>query len=238
MSIKALSTICLSIIASSLLSACGSGGGSSNESVTESNLPNVPTPTPTANCTTPDVAPVTREVAITNAFNSVSTVNLLEYTNDPDCGTITSLSQPTIGSVQNNGDGTVTYDPLGNVGSHFFTYTVSNPNGASSTSGVSIASVDPEDGNDNWPQVSGENITTAKNTSILIDVLANDFDLDGDELVLDVVDNPQHGTIEKQNGKVFYTPDLNYTGEDFFYYGVHDDHGHNGSGLAEITITE
>ncbi len=50
---------------------------------------------------------------------------------------------------------------------------------------------------------------------MLIDVLANDFDADGDVLMLDVVDNPQHGTIEKQDGKVLYTPDLNYIGEDF-----------------------
>ena len=46
---------------------------------------------------------------------------------------------------------------------------------------------------------------------MLIDVLANDFDANananGDALMLDVVDNPQHGTIEKQDGKVFYKPD-------------------------------
>lgn len=233
MRIKTFSKFGLALITTSLLTACG--GGSSNGEVTTSNIT---IPTTNTNCTSPNIAPVTREVAIANSYNSVSTINLLEYTDDPSCAKITGLSEPAIGTVKNNGDGTVTFDPLGNIGSLYFTYTISNPNGDMSTSGVSIASVDPEDGNDNWPQVSGETVTTPKNTSILIDVLANDFDLDGDTLILDAVDTPQHGTIEKQNGKVFYTPDLNYTGEDFFYYGVHDGFGHNGSGLTTINVTE
>ena len=188
----------------------------------------------------PNSAPITQEVAITNAYNSISKINLLGSAYDADCDTltVTGLSEPSIGTAVKNTDGTVTFNPLGNVGSHFFTYTVSDSYGGSSTSGVSIASVDPTDGNDNWPQITGETITIQKNTSILIDVLSNDYDLDGDVLVLDAVDTPAHGTIEKRNSKVFYTPDVNYTGEDSFYYGVHDGHGHNGAGFTVIRITE
>jgi len=188
----------------------------------------------------PNSAPITQEVAITNAYNSASTINLLNSAFDENCDalTVTNVSDPAIGTATINNNGTVTFNPLGNVGSHYFTYTISDNYGGSSTSGVSIASVDPDDGNDNWPQISGESITTSKNTAIVIDVLANDFDDDGDTLILDAIDTPVHGTVQKQNGKVLYTPDLNYTGEDFFYYGVHDNHGHNGSGLTVITITE
>lgn len=188
----------------------------------------------------PNLPPITQEIAIANSYTSVTTINLLSGVYDENCDdlSLSNVSQPTVGTTRINTDGTVTYDSLGNVGSYFFTYTVSDNYGGSSTSGVSIASVDPDDGNDNWPQVSGETVTTTKNNSIIIDVLANDYDDDGDTLVLDTVDTPAHGTIEKQNGKVLYTPDLNYTGQDSFYYGVHDDHGHNGSGLTIIIITE
>ena len=188
----------------------------------------------------PNSAPITQEVAITNSYNSITNINLLNDAFDSDCDalTVTNVSDPAVGTAKINSNGTVTFDPLGYVGSHYFIYTVSDAYGGSSSSGVSIASVDPEDGNDNWPQISGESVTTSKNTAIVIDVLENDFDADGDTLILDAVDTPAHGTIQKQGGKVLYTPDLNYTGEDLFYYGVHDGFGHNGSGLTVITITE
>ncbi len=188
----------------------------------------------------PNSPPITQEVAITNTYTSATTLNLLNDAYDEDCDTLTltNISEPTVGTATINSNGTVTYNSLGNVGSYYFTYTVSDNYGSSSTSGVSIASVDPDDGNDYWPQVSGETVTTTKNNAIIIDVLANDYDDDGDTLILDTVDTPAHGTIQKQNGKVLYTPDLNYVGQDSFYYGVHDDHGHNGSGLTIINITE
>ena len=188
----------------------------------------------------PNTPPTVEGVSLTNLYNSISTVDVLANASDADCDplSITYISEPEVGTAKLNADNTITFDPLGNVGSHFFIFTVSDGYGGSDTQGFTIASVDPEDGNDNWPDVTGESVSTSINTSILIDVLANDSDADGDALVLDGVDTPQHGTIEKRNGKVFYTPDLNYTGEDYFYYGVHDNHGHNGSGLVEITITE
>lgn len=188
----------------------------------------------------PNTPPTVEGISITNTYNSISTVDVLANAFDEDCDplSITYISEPEVGTAKLNPDNTITFDPLGNVGSHFFIFTVSDAYGGSDTQGFTIASVDPDDGNDNWPQVTGESISTSVNTSILIDVLANDFDADGDNLVLDGVDSPQHGSIQKQNGQVFYTPDLNYIGQDYFYYGVHDNHGHNGSGLVEITITQ
>lgn len=188
----------------------------------------------------PNSAPITQEISISNNYNSISEINLLNSAYDANCDTltVTNVSTPIVGTAKLNSNGTVTFDPQGNVGSHAFTYTVSDSYGGISTSGVSIASIDPNDGNDNWPVITGETVSTPKNTSILIDVLANDYDDDGDVLVLDGVDTPAHGTIQKQNGKVYYTPDINFTGNDFFYYGVHDNHGHNGSGLTNIIVTD
>lgn len=188
----------------------------------------------------PNTVPITQEISVTNVFSESSTINVLGSAFDADCDplTVSQVSTPDTGTATINTDGTITYNSQGNVGSHFFTYTVTDGYGGSSTSGVTIASIDPNDGNDNWPAVNGETVSTPKNTAILIDVLANDSDPDGDTLVLDKVDAPQYGSTEKQDGKVYYTPNPDFVGEDYFYYGVHDGHGHNGSAMTKITVTE
>ena len=189
----------------------------------------------------PNTPPTTREVSLTSTNVKTTTINLLGYANDEDCDSlkVTNISQPSAGtSITQNANGSITFNPQGKVGSHSFDYTVSDNFGGSSTSGVTIASIDPNDGNDNWPVITGETIRVSKNQSILIKVLDNDYDDDGDVLVLDAVDDPAHGSVQKINGDVLYTPDANYVGTDSFYYGVHDNHGHNGSGLVNITISD
>ena len=102
---------------------------------------------------------------------------------------------------------------------------------------VTVATNDPNDtAHSGWPHIHDENITVHRGQTILIDVLANDTDPDGDTLILDQVDNPYHGVIQKINGKVQLTADDDYLGSDIFWYGVHDGYGHNGAGRVMITI--
>ena len=187
----------------------------------------------------PNSPPLAQQDSISTPYTSKVTINVLNNDSDSDCDTlsISSVSQPTIGAAVINSDGTISFDPMGNIGSHFFLYTISDAHGGTSTEGVSIASHDPDDGNDSWPAIVNESETIKQNTAIFIDVLANDSDADGDMLILDIVDTPKHGSVVKQNGGIVYSPDPGYIGKDSFYYGVHDNHGHNGAGLVEITIT-
>ena len=157
---------------------------------------------------------------------------------DGDKLTITSITKPPFGTtVTLNADNTVTFDPKGKVGSHAFNYTISDGFGGSDTATVTIATSDPNGGHFNYPVIKDENKTIRKNTSILINVLANDTDADGDVLILDQVDPPSHGTTKKIFGGVLYTPSIGFIGTDVFYYGVHDGYGHNGFGTAIITVT-
>ncbi len=188
----------------------------------------------------PNTAPdVIQDSVSTNNYDVV-TIDVLSNDSDAECDhlTVVSVSQPALGEAYVNSDGTVSYDPQGNIGSHSFIYTVSDQHGGLSTEGVTVASVDPNDGNDNWPDVVPDNATTTQGATVFIDLLGNDSDADGDALVLDQIDTPQHGTIVKQDGGVFYTPEAGFTGTDSFYYGVHDNHGHNGSALVEVTVTQ
>ena len=69
-----------------------------------------------------------------------------------------------------------------------------------------------------------------------IDVLANDYDIDGDVLTVNAVTQGSHGTVSINpiTGELCYDPDDNYTGEDTFTYTLCDD---NGCDEATVNIT-
>ncbi|MCC7265007.1 MAG: tandem-95 repeat protein [Candidatus Latescibacteria bacterium] len=61
------------------------------------------------------------------------------------------------------------------------------------------------------------------NTTIIGNVLGNDTDPDGDALTVTAVTQGAHGSVSFQpNGKITYTPNLNYRGRDIFTYTVSD----------------
>jgi len=81
--------------------------------------------------------------------------------------------------------------------------------------------------------------TTDENTAITIDVLANDYDLDGtiDPATVIVTSDPANGaTIVNGNGTVTYTPADDFSGTNTFGYTVNDNEGAV-SNEATVTIT-
>jgi hypothetical protein len=71
--------------------------------------------------------------------------------------------------------------------------------------------------------------------SVIIDVLANDMDPDGDKIVLDGLFS-QHGhVVMNKDGTVTYFADPNFQGEDVFYYFVQDTNGDITK--AQVTVT-
>ena len=187
----------------------------------------------------PNNIPNAVEDVATVDFDKTVTVNVLANDTDSDGDTLTvqSIIQPSVGTATLNTDGSIFFDPQNNVGSISISYTVTDSRGGTDIAMLTIASTDPNDGNDSYPLITNENVSTANNAPVFIDVLANDTDADGDILVLDQVDQGEHGTTVKFNGGVRYTPNPGYIGTDIFYYGVHDGHGHNGSGFVTVTIT-
>ncbi len=72
------------------------------------------------------------------------------------------------------------------------------------------------------PVAVNDTVTVLEDTRTQIDVLRNDKDIDGDVLKVKQVFPANNGTVELINGKVFYTPNLNYYGSDVFRYRVCD----------------
>ena len=79
--------------------------------------------------------------------------------------------------------------------------------------------------------------TVDENSSIVIDVLANDFDPDGDTISLDGFINAGHGSVfDNGDGTVTYMPDPNYFGSDSFWYWVEDTNGNFDKVQVQITV--
>jgi hypothetical protein len=84
-----------------------------------------------------------------------------------------------------------------------------------------------------------DSATTSVNESVMIDVLANDTDPDGDVLRVDGFMDAQHGDVYVQeNGQLLYQPNVGYTGTDSFDYWAADDAGHFTQATVTIEVWE
>jgi Ca2+-binding RTX toxin-like protein len=97
---------------------------------------------------------------------------------------------------------------------------------------------DAPEAEDDTGFVTNEDNSLVINTS---DLLANDFDADGDTLAISSIDaaavdslSNTVGTVSKAGGVVTFTPDANYNGEAFFNYTVED--GNGGTDTATVSV--
>ncbi len=72
------------------------------------------------------------------------------------------------------------------------------------------------------PVANLDQVFVSQNQSVVIDVLANDLDGEGDTLRLQSVSTPLRGMVTLVNGQLVYTPKADYVGTDRFTYVVSD----------------
>ena len=118
-----------------------------------------------------------------------------------------------------NLDGTFTYTPNSNFNSiDSFTYITTNGTHNSNNATVTL-SVNPIN---DTPIAQNNTATTPENTSVIISVLNNDSDVDGDSLTVSSVTQGANGTVTTNGTITTYTPKLNFHGVDSFTYTVSD----------------
>jgi hypothetical protein len=83
------------------------------------------------------------------------------------------------------------------------------------------------------PVANKDSAATKIATAVIINVLANDSDPDGDQLTITGTTKPKNGTVSIVNGAITYTPSRNYTGTDSFNYTISDGRG----GTATTTVS-
>ena len=85
------------------------------------------------------------------------------------------------------------------------------------------------------PIAQADAATTTRNTTVVVPVLANDSDPDGDPLTITTVTQGTNGTVTNNGTSVSYRPRSGFTGTDSFTYTVSD--GDGGTATAIVTVT-
>ena len=145
------------------------------------------------------------------------------------------VTQPQHGGLSiDSATDAITYTPQADYfGSDNFSYRIKDSQGAESN--VASVSLTLNSVNDN-PVLADDSASTSEDNSLLIDVLANDSDVDNsiDSASLLVVSDPVSGTVMVANGELYYSPDADFNGSDSFTYKVADSSGSYGEAATVV----
>ncbi len=154
---------------------------------------------------------------------------------DGDALRVASVGRPTSGTAAIDREtGEVRYTPSPDFsGSDSFTYVVNDDQGGTATGTVTVEVAPVNDD----PVAEDDSATTGEESATLIDVLANDTDVDNDALQVQSVGTPANGTtdVDPGTGQIRYTPNEDFNGDDSFTYVVADAEG--GSDTATVSVT-
>lgn len=151
--------------------------------------------------------------------------------------TITTANGATVTIA--TGGTSVTYTPAtGFNGTDTFTYTITDGGGATDTATVTVE-VEPG----SLPRARTDRASGAENTSVTVDVFANDSVNDGQTPVLKSFTQGSFGTVTQNGNLLVYTPNNeNFYGTDTFTYVMNDTAdpqlGPDSTATVTITITD
>lgn len=176
----------------------------------------------------PTVDPINETI---NEDNTL-TLNVLEDYN----------GQLSIGSIIQGANGTVTidennelvYTPNSNYnGTDSFTYTLVDNDGANITKTVNLTVNSINDA----PTATLTSAKVNENNSIVLNVLANASDVDGDNLSISEYTQATNGIITlNELNQLVYTPNSNYSGTDSFTYTISDGNGGTVTQTVNLTV--
>lgn len=87
----------------------------------------------------------------------------------------------------------------------------------------------------NAPVAVDDIVVTEEDQVVIINVLDNDTDADGNVLTITFVAEATYGTVVNNSTDVTYTPNSGYVGQDSFTYTISD--GFGGTSSATVTVT-
>jgi VCBS repeat-containing protein len=187
----------------------------------------------------PDLAPIARDDSYSlneDAALAVTAGGVLANDADPEGKALSAslVSGTEHGSLTFNSDGIFTYVPAADFnGVDSFTYKASDGKNASNVATVTLTVQAVNDA----PVAKDDAYAVDEDQSLVItDLLANDFDVDGDPLQAVLATGPAHGTLAVNfDGSLIYTPDADFNGVDSFTCKASD--GLLESNMATVTIT-
>jgi hypothetical protein len=165
----------------------------------------------------PDVAVIAEDETID--------LPVLANDHDPRGGPLELLSvgRAGFGTAQIRPGGLIRYTPHADFhGADSFEYFVMDQEGGVAGALVNLT-VTPVD---DPPVAVADEVVTDEDQPITVDVLANDWDPDGDPIEVASVSQPGHGeAVRVEGGLIRYLPETNYFGLDRFTYVIRDSSG-------------
>ncbi|MDH5421536.1 MAG: DUF5011 domain-containing protein, partial [Acidimicrobiia bacterium] len=181
-----------------------------------------------------NLPPVAVQDNITVLEDNSITIYPLANDEDPEGAklTLTSVKDPVSGVVGFFDSTSLFYTPVADFhGTVELAYTVSDPVG-NATAGTIVVTVMPVN---DAPVARPDAATASSYQALVLDVLSNDTDVDGDQLHITSVSNAEHGMVEVLNtGQIQYTPDNGFVGSDTLVYKASD--GNGASSVSTVTI--
>jgi hypothetical protein len=216
------------------------GAGNDCDNITEINadtLPGDAGSTP-ANCGTVNNPPVVD--TIPNQLDDENqAVNLQVNASDPDIGdtlTYSTMGLPGGLSINNTTgliSGTISFNAVVHPNlTQVFNVTVNVSDGTDTTPETFQWTVNDVN---RAPVAVDDSDATVQDQAVVIDVLGNDSDADGDALTTVSTTTPANGTAAiNADDTVTYTPDAGFVGDDSFDYTIED--GYGGSATATVNV--
>jgi len=178
-------------------------------------------------------APIANNDSATTDEDVEVTINVLENDTDDDGDTLViDSATATSGTVTINQDYTLTYSPNQDFfGDDTINYTISDGNGESDSATVAVT-VNPTD---DAPVANADSATVNEDSSVTIDVVANDTDVE--ETALELLSaTALNGIAEVLDNQLQFTPTADFNGQTTAEYVVSD--GTNSvTGVVTITVS-
>ncbi len=179
-------------------------------------------------------APVANNDGLTVLRNSGAVlIDVLNNDSDAESDdlSIVTVSQPSNGTVVNNGT-SLTYTPnAGYIGTDTFEYTIDDGFGDQATAQVTITV------ENNGPTAIDDTAFTAGTQPIIIHVIDNDSDPDGILLTVESVTQGQNGSVViNGDGTVTYQANMGFVGTDNFTYTIADADGAQSTAAVVVTV--
>jgi hypothetical protein len=184
----------------------------------------------------PNDAPVGGDDYLALVEDQSGSIDVLANDSDPEGErlSITSITETEHASITVDESGKLNVVPAADYhGSFSVEYTLMDVRGDSAivTLNVEVSSV-PEP-----PRVENDSTEIEEDSSVDVNVFANDSEPDGESFSLIRLGDPEHGKATYLDGGIVrYVPDPGYSGVDSFEYEVEDTSGERSVGIVTITV--
>jgi hypothetical protein len=154
-----------------------------------------------------------------------------------DPASVRVITPPAHGSVTVNADGSIDFTAdSGYDGSDSFDYEVCDDGTPVECDSATVSLDIWERDRTRRPNAVDDSATTPEDTPVTINVRGNDTDPDGDPLTVASFSQPRHGSVERDDGRLVFTPDENWNGTTTFTYVVCDPDGRCDDATVTVTV--